>query len=74
MKTLHTTTTRNTHLSHTRIRSIAILTGIVTAILCLVALRQEALSTERMNVDVPHLLETSKLVAADLLIEVKTWL
>ena len=74
MKTLNTTTTRNTNLSHTRIRSVAILTGIVTAILCLVALRQEAHSTERMNVNAPQLVQTSKIVATDLLMEVKALL
>jgi low affinity Fe/Cu permease len=72
MKTLHTTTTQNTNLSDARMRSLAIITGMVIAILCMVTLLQDVRSTEGMDAQVPRLLQSSKILAADLFIEVKT--
>ena len=73
MKTLHTINTRNANNNHQRVRSAMILTGIVTVMLCFVALLQEPPSVKRMDARVPRLLETSRIVAADLFAEVKTW-
>jgi hypothetical protein len=74
MKALHTTNTRKANISPERVRSFMTLIGIVTVILCFVALLQEPRSMGRMDTRIPRLLETSKIVAADLLAEVKAWL
>ncbi len=74
MKTLHTTTIQNTSVSHARMRSLAIFTGMVIAILCLVTLLQEVRSTEGMDARIPQLLQSSKILAGNLLMDVKTWL
>jgi hypothetical protein len=74
MKALHTTNRQNANHSHVRVRSVMTLAGIVTVMLCFVALLQEPRSMGRIGARVPRILETSKIVAADLLAEVKTWL
>ena len=74
MKALHTTNSRNANHSHQRIRSVMTLTGIVTVMLCFVALLQEPRSVERIDARVPRLLESTQIVAAGLVAEVKTWL
>lgn len=74
MKALHTTNTRNANHSLERVRSVMTLTGILTAMLCFVALLQEPRAMEGRDAGLPRLLETSKIVATDLLTEVKTWL
>lgn len=50
------------------------LAGIVIAILCSMDFLLEVHSTERLDASIPQLLETSRIVVADLLIEVKAWL
>jgi hypothetical protein len=74
MKTIHTTTDRNIINNPAHIRSVLTVAGIVIAILCLLALWHEAGSTERMDTRAPHLLEFSRLVATDLVSEVKAWM
>lgn len=74
MKTLHTTTTRNANHSHQRVRSFLTLAGVVTAMLCLIALLHEARAAEHMETKVPRVLETSRMVAVDLLGQIKTLL
>ena len=71
MKTIHTTTERNIINNPSWIRSALTVAGIVIAVLCLLALWHEAGSTERMDTRAPHLLEFSRLVATDLVTEVK---
>jgi hypothetical protein len=73
MKTIHTTD-RNIISNHARVRFVLTLAGIVIAVLCSLALWQEARSAERIDTRVPHLLEFSRLVATDLVGEVKTWM
>ncbi len=74
MKALHTTNAQNAKHNHKRVRSVMRLTGIVTVVLCFVALLQEPPSMPRVDSRIPRLLEASKIVAGDLLAEVKTWL
>lgn len=74
MKTLHTTNTRNANHNHERIRSFMTLIGIVTVMLCFVALLQESRAAERIDTRVPRLLESTQIVAAGLVAEVKAWL
>lgn len=74
MKTLHTTNTQNANHSHGHVRLMMTLAGIVIAILCSMDFLLEVHSTERLDASIPQLLETSRIVVADLLIEVKAWL
>jgi hypothetical protein len=73
MKTLHTTD-HNIINNTSHIRSALTVAGIVIAVLCLLTLWYEAGSSERMDTSAPHLLEFSRLVATDLVSEVKAWM
>ena len=70
MKSLHTTNARNANHKHERVRSLMTVIGIMTVILCAVVLLHEHPSM-RTSARVPRLLETSKIVVADLLVEVR---
>ena len=72
MKTLHTNNV-NTNQSPRPVHLFTTLTGIVIAILCSVALLQDAGFAKYLDIKVPRVLESSRTVAADLLLEVKTW-
>lgn len=74
MKTLNTLTRPTVNQNSKRVRTILTLLGIVIAIFCVVALCQEGRSADIMNVGIPPLIQTSKIVGAELFMAVKTWL
>ena len=70
MNTLHTTTAKNTSNNERLILTIA---GIVTALFCLVVLMREPHIAGSIGISVPKLLETSKVVAVNFVMEVTAW-
>jgi hypothetical protein len=66
MKTPDTTINHNATINQSRVRLLLTLAGIVTAVLCSIALRYDGPSALRMDVGLPHLFDTSKIVAAGL--------
>jgi hypothetical protein len=71
MKMFHTTNTRNVPASHGRVRLVLAVVGIVTAVLCAMALLQDVRAAEPLDARAPRLLEISKIMASDLVGEVK---
>jgi hypothetical protein len=69
MKTLDTSNTRNFKASH--IRMILAVVGILTAVLCAMALLQDVRAAELLNTRAPHGLEISKIMDSDLVDNVK---
>lgn len=74
MKTIETLATPNANPNRARVRSILALLGILIAIFCLLALQQDVHSADGMNVGVAPLIQTSKIIGTNLLMEAKTWL
>jgi hypothetical protein len=74
MKTLHTTNAANTNPNPKLVHSLMTVAGIIIAILCSLFLLHDAAFVKHLDVKIPSVLESSRTVAADLLLEVKTWL
>jgi hypothetical protein len=74
METIDTTTPLNRTASKNRVRLLLTLAGIVTAILCSMTLLQEVRSSKPMNAGVPLLMKSPKIVAVELIGEVKAWI
>ena len=71
MKTLHTTHPHHVTATHARIRLALAVVGIITAVLCAMALLQDVRATTTSETKPPRLLQISKIVASDLVGEVK---
>lgn len=74
MKTLHATINSQVTDSRARIRFVLTLAGILTAILCSMALRQEVRTSEGIDRTSPRVVEASRIIVAGLVGEVKAWL
>ncbi len=71
MKTLHTINTSNVTVSHASVRLILAIVGIVTAVLCAIALMNDVRAAELFQARIPRLLELPKIMVADFVSHVK---
>lgn len=74
MKTLDKSIARNVKTSHSRVRLLLTLAGVLTAVLCSFALQNDVLRSKRINPEVFHLQKFSSLLTEGFVGEVKAWM